>query len=71
MGLFLCVEENRRVLYVRFEGELSDEVLLYRYGIVRGWMKAKGSHSRIFDLSDVSSFPVTSNCIRNLQPILP
>lgn len=74
MGVFLSVDEAHRVLYVRFEGIVTDEVLLCRYEQVREWVAVHGHCSSISDFSDVTSFEVTSAGVRQLAahaPLVP
>lgn len=71
MGAFLSVDDARRVLYVRFEGILTDEVLLSRYLQVREWNAAHGFLSVIVDFSHISGERVTARAVRNVSELLP
>lgn len=71
MGVFLSVDEAHRVLYIRFEGIVTDEVLLCRYEQVREWVAVHGHCSSISDFSDVTSFDVTSVGVRQLAACAP
>jgi hypothetical protein len=67
MGVFLSLDEESRVLYIRFEGIATDDVLLYRYQQVREWVAVHGYFSSISDFSEVTSFEVTSTGVKQLE----
>ena len=74
MGVFLSLDEESRVLYIRFEGIVTDDVLLYRYQQVREWVAVHGYSSSISDFSEVTSFKVTSVGVKQLvahSPLVP
>ena len=61
MGTFLSLDHLQGVLFIRFEGVVTDDVLLERYDIVREWLAGHGSYSSISDFSDAVSFEVTAS----------
>jgi hypothetical protein len=74
MGVFLSLDDFNRVLFIRFEGVLTDQVLLDRYQQVRAWMENHGSISSITDFSEVTSFDVTAQGVNLLaanSPMVP
>ena len=74
MEVLLSFDEAHRILYIRFEGILTDKVLLGGYTRVRQWMNVHGPCSSISDFSDVSSFNVSSQGVRLLAaqpPLVP
>jgi hypothetical protein len=66
MGVFLSFDEAQQILYIRFEGLVTDSVLLSRYQQVREWIADNGQHSSVTDFSDVTSFEVTSQGVDQL-----
>jgi hypothetical protein len=74
MGVFLSFDELHQVLYVRFEGVITDDVFLSRYQQVREWVASNGPFSSISDFGGVTSFEVTSHGIDQLalhSPLVP
>jgi hypothetical protein len=74
MGATLSIDERRRILLVRFEAVVTDEVLLEGYRRLRQWYAENGYCGNISDFSGVSSFEVTGVAIRGLAsntPLVP
>jgi hypothetical protein len=74
MGAFLSLDEAHRILTIRFEGIVTDDVLLHRYQQVRQWVAVHGYFPSISDFSDVASFEVTPVGVRELaaqSPLVP
>jgi hypothetical protein len=74
MGVFLSFDEADRILLVRFEGTVSDDVLLDRFRLVRQWVAAHGYCSSISDFTSVTSFEVTALAVNQLAadaPLVP
>jgi hypothetical protein len=74
MGAFLSFDELHRVLYIRFEGIVTDDVLLSRFDRVRAWMAGNGLCSSITDFTGVDSFRVTASGVSQLAanpPLVP
>ncbi len=74
MGTFLSLDESQGVLFIRFEGVVTDAVLLERYGSVRQWVAGHGFYSSISDFSEVASFQVSSRGVNQLAanaPLVP
>lgn len=74
MGTFLSVDESRRILYARFEGVVTDEVLVCRYRQAREWNAVQQYVKGITDFSGVASMNVTARAIVQvaaLDPIIP
>jgi hypothetical protein len=74
MGVFLSLDESNQVLFIRFEGVVTDDVFLDRYQIVREWIAAHGFISNISDFTEVISFQVTAQAIGQLaahSPLVP
>jgi hypothetical protein len=71
MGVFLSLDELHRVLFVRFEGVVTDIVLLERFEQVREWFRIHGPVATISDFSDVSSFEVTAAGVEHLASSAP
>ena len=74
MGVFLSFDELHRVLYIRFEGIVTDDVLLSRFDQVRAWIASNGSCSSITDFTGVDSFQVTASGVNQLAsapPLVP
>jgi len=71
---FLDFDELHQVMLIRFAGRVTDEVLLSHFQRVRGWLTAHGPCSSITDFSDVTSFEVTAQAVRQLAagaPLVP
>lgn len=74
MNTFLSFDNEKQILLVRFEGVVTDDVLLERYAEVRRYFAEHGSCGNISDFTHVSAFQVTSNAIRFLAtnaPLVP
>jgi hypothetical protein len=74
MGTFLSFDDLDQVLFIRFEGIVTDEVLLTRYRQVREWMATGGPCSSISDFSAVASFGVSTDGVSQLAakaPLVP
>jgi hypothetical protein len=71
MGVFLSVDKAHTILYIRFEGIVTDEVFLSRYQQVREWHAVHGRLSHISDFSEVTSFAVTTHGIGQLAESAP
>jgi hypothetical protein len=74
MGVFLHFDELNRVLFIRFKGTVTDDVLLDRYRQVREWLAIHGHFSNISDFTDVTSFEVTAQGVTQLaatSPLVP
>jgi hypothetical protein len=74
MGIFLNVDETRRVLYLRFEGLVTDEELLSRYQQALEWNSVHGYQSGVMDFTGVASFKVSVQLVRRIaehSPVIP
>jgi hypothetical protein len=74
MAVFLGLDERHRVLYIRFAGVVTDDVLLRSFQRVREWFAIHGHASNITDFSEVDSFQVTEAAVRQLAerpPLVP
>ncbi len=74
MGTSLSIDERTRILLIRFEGVVTDEVLLGGYRRMRLWYAENGYCGNISDFSGVSSFEVTGAAVRGLAsntPLVP
>lgn len=74
MGAFLSLDPLHQVLYIQFEGTVTDDVLLSRFQEVREWMDRNGQFSSITDFSPVTRFEVTSQGVDRLAsnpPLVP
>jgi hypothetical protein len=74
MGTFLSIDEKKQILLIRFEGVVTDEILLECYGRVRKWFAEHGYCGNISDFTNVSSFQVTGRAISLLAsntPLVP
>lgn len=74
MGTFLSIDEKKQILLIRFEGVVTDEVILERYAHVRKWFAEHGYCGNISDFTNVSSFQVTGHAISLLAsnaPLVP
>jgi hypothetical protein len=74
MGVFLSLDEVNQVLFIRFEGVVTDQVLLARYQQARVWMASHGPISSVTDFTDVTSFEVTAQGVNLLaanSPLVP
>ena len=66
MGLQFQFDESSRVLLVQLDGQLTDEAAIECYEIVEAYAVEKKISAGIFDLSAVTSFPVSSELVRQL-----
>lgn len=74
MGAFLSIDAGKRILLIRFEGVVTDEVLLEGYRQVRLWFTENGYCGNVSDFSNVSSFEVTGRAVALLAskpPLVP
>jgi len=74
MGVFLSSDELHRILCLRFEGIITDDVLLSSFDRVREWMHGNGLRSSITDFTGVESFQVTASAVNQLaakRPLVP
>jgi len=74
MGTFLSFDDLNQVLFIRFEGIVTDEILLGRYRRVREWVATHRYYSSISDFSEVASFEVTTEGVSLLAanaPLVP
>jgi hypothetical protein len=74
MGVFLSLDESDRIVLVRFEGILTDKVLLERYEQARAWFHIHGDRSAISFFGDVVAFEVTVQGVSQLAaspPLVP
>lgn len=69
--MLLSIDELHRVLLIKFEGRLTDEVLLKGYRRAREWMAAHGPVSQLSDFSEVTSVEVASQTVRELAKASP
>jgi hypothetical protein len=60
-----------RILLLRVEGQLSDELLAECYSEIRKRSVETDAQMAIFDLSSVSAFPASSQLIRKLAKLEP
>ena len=71
MTAFLSLDDVHRILFIRFEGVLTDDVLLLRFQQVREWIAVHGYFSSISDFSEVASFEVTAHGVKELAASAP
>jgi hypothetical protein len=74
MGTFLSLDELQGVLFIRFEGVVTDRVLLERYETVREWIAGHGFYSSISDFRQTDSCEVTAHGVTQLAanaPLVP
>ncbi|HEX8924914.1 MAG TPA: hypothetical protein VF786_03940 [Terriglobales bacterium] len=71
MEATLAVDRAHKVIFIHFQETLTNEVFLRAYGKARNWIAAHGYASQITDFTDVTSFQVTSNAIRELAESAP
>ena len=74
MGAFLSVDETQKLLYIRFEGEVTDEVFLSRYRQVLEWNAAEKYELSVTDLTGIVSSSVSSQAVRAAAervPVIP
>jgi hypothetical protein len=74
MGTRCEFDEVNKILLVRFDGHLTDELLLEGYATIRQYSISTDSQAAIFDFSDVTRFDITSKFVRRLaqnEPAMP
>jgi len=74
MGAFLSIDETRQVLFERFEGVITDEVLLARYLQALEWNAIHQYHVGITDFTPIAGMEVTAKAVRRIAsypPIIP
>jgi hypothetical protein len=67
-------DHANRILLLRVEGQLSDELLAECYDEIRKRSVETDARMAIFDFSSVSKFPVSSDLVRQLarrEPAMP
>jgi hypothetical protein len=69
--MLLSIDELHNVLLIRFDGRLTDEVLLKGYRIAREWMAVHGPASQLSDFSEVTSVDVASQTVWELAKASP
>jgi hypothetical protein len=63
-----------KLLVVRPEGRLTDESLMEIYGEIRKYSISTDARAGIFDMSSVTEFAISAECVRNLarqEPAMP
>jgi hypothetical protein len=63
-----------KILLARVEGRLTDKWLVEIYGAIRKSSTATDAHAGIFDMSSVTEFAVSADCVRELagrEPAMP
>jgi hypothetical protein len=63
-----------KILLARVEGRLTDESLIEVYGAVRKCSTATDARAGIFDMSSVTEFAISAECVRDLarrEPAMP
>jgi hypothetical protein len=74
MEFLLGFDAPNKLLYLRFEGAMTDEDLLDGFAKARLWIATNGPQSSISDFTGVTSFDVTSEAVRilaSLPPLVP
>ncbi len=74
MPVLLQYERRRHILLIRFEGVVTDEVLLEGYRRVRRWFDLHGLCGNISEFTAVTDFNITGSSIRFLasnSPLVP
>ena len=74
MGFRFEFDSVNKILLLRFEGRLTDELLTELYWTVRRYSTATDASAGIWDLSPVTEFAVSPECIRdmaNREPAMP
>jgi hypothetical protein len=66
MGFRFEFDPTNRILLVRVEGRLSDELLAECYGAIRKYSTSTDARAGIFDLSSVTEFALSADFIRQL-----
>lgn len=74
MGYRFEFDPVNRILLLRIEGRLTDEVITEAYAAVRKHSIATDARAGIWDLSGVTEFPISSLRVRelaNYEPAMP
>ena len=74
MPVLLQYERRHQILLIRFEGVVTDEILLEGYQRVRRWFDTHGRCGNISDFTAVTDFAVSGRSIRFLAsntPLVP
>jgi hypothetical protein len=74
MGASLSLDKSQAIARIRFEGDLTDELLFQGYARVRQWFARDRYYSNLTDFSAVSSFQVSTNAVARLAadaPLVP
>ena len=74
MGFRFEFDHANRILLVRIEGQLTDELLAECYRAIRERSVATDARMGIFDMSPVTEFSVSSELVRQLarsEPAMP
>jgi hypothetical protein len=74
MGFRFEFDPTNRILLLRVEGRLSDELLAECYGAIRKYSTSTDARAGIFDLSSVTEFALSTDFIRQLakeEPAMP
>lgn len=66
MGAFLSVDDTRGLIYIHYEGVVTDEVLLQRDQQVLEWNASHGYHASITDFSEIAGLNISASAIRKL-----
>jgi hypothetical protein len=74
MGLALSFDGLHRILYIRFDGTITNAEASLYYKRLSEWFAAHGHCSNICDFSAVTSFEVSASKVRQLaanEPLVP
>jgi hypothetical protein len=74
LPVLLQYERRHQILLIRFEGVVTDEILLEGYQRVRRWYDTHGRCGNISDFTGVTDFAVSARSIRFLAsntPLVP
>lgn len=74
MGVFLGFDAHAQLLLVRFEGDVTDEILVARFRQVREWFVRNGPRSNITDFSAVTGMNVGTQTVARMaaaDPFVP
>ncbi len=72
MGALLRLDEGRRILWLRFEGEVDDAEFLGTFQQLREWVRAHGEFRvGVTDLGGVTLAGVSSQAVRQLASSVP
>jgi hypothetical protein len=66
MGFRFEIDYANRILLLRVEGQLSDQLLAECYAAIRKYSVSTDARMAIFDLSTVSQFTVSSEFVRQI-----